>query len=73
VGLEPVNFDKEFIRLWYAERGYKGEGEPPPMSDELITQASERYLAAYEMIAGEKFVPGAYPVNDRLLKVSDTW
>lgn len=70
---EPVNFDKEFIRLWYAERGYTGEGEPPPMSDELIAAASARYVAAYEKITGEKFLPGEYPVNERLLKVIGNW
>jgi phosphoribosylaminoimidazole-succinocarboxamide synthase len=72
-GSEPVNFDKEFIRLWYAERGYAGEGEPPPMGEALIAQASERYIAAYERITGERFVPGEYPVNDRLLKAIGNW
>lgn len=70
---EPVNFDKEFIRLWYAERGYKGEGEPPAMSDELIAQASARYIAAYEMIAGEKFTRGEYPVNERIARSLQAW
>lgn len=70
---EPVNFDKEFIRLWYAERGYKGEGEPPAMSDELIAQASARYITAYEMIAGENFARGEYPVNERLARTLHTW
>lgn len=70
---QPVNFDKEFIRLWFAARGYKGEGEPPAMSDELIAQASARYIAAYEMIAGEKFVCGEYPVNERLARTLQTW
>jgi phosphoribosylaminoimidazole-succinocarboxamide synthase len=70
---EPVNFDKEFIRLWYAARGYKGEGEPPAMSDELIAQASARYIAAYEMIVGEKFMRGEYPVNERIARSLQTW
>jgi phosphoribosylaminoimidazole-succinocarboxamide synthase len=72
-GGEPINFDKEFIRLWYAERGYKGEGEPPAMSDELIAQSSARYITAYEMIAGEKFVRGEYPVNERIARSLQTW
>jgi phosphoribosylaminoimidazole-succinocarboxamide synthase len=70
---EPINFDKEFIRLWYAERGYRGEGEPPPMTAELIAMASERYIAAYEKITGEKFVPAEYPVNERLVTAAQTW
>lgn len=70
---EPTNFDKEFIRLWYAERGYKGEGEPPAMSADLIAQASARYIAAYEMIAGENFVRGEYPVNERIARTLSSW
>jgi phosphoribosylaminoimidazole-succinocarboxamide synthase len=70
---EPVNFDKEFIRLWYAAHGYTGDGEPPLMSDELIAQASARYIAAYEKITGERFIPGEYPVNERLLRSLGTW
>jgi phosphoribosylaminoimidazole-succinocarboxamide synthase len=72
-GGEPVNFDKEFIRLWYAERGYKGEGEPPAMSDDLIEQASARYIAAFEMIAGETFTRGEYPVNERIARSLQSW
>ena len=34
-GQEPENFDKEFIRLYYAAQGYRGEGEPFPMPQAL--------------------------------------
>ena len=65
-GEEPENFDKEFLRLWYAERGYRGDGEPPVASEELIVQVSQRYIACYEKLTGQTFVPGAYPVEKRL-------
>jgi phosphoribosylaminoimidazole-succinocarboxamide synthase len=65
-GAEPENFDKEFLRLWYAERGYRGDGEPPEATDELIAQVSERYIALYEMLTGQTFEPGAYPANPRI-------
>jgi phosphoribosylaminoimidazole-succinocarboxamide synthase len=65
-GEEPENFDKEFLRLWYAERGYRGDGEPPDATEELIAQVSERYIACYEKLTGATFVPGAYPVEARL-------
>lgn len=70
---DPVHLDKEFIRLWYLAQGYRGEGEPPAMSDDLIAQASRRYIAAYEMITGRSFVPADYPVNERLLRSLSTW
>ena len=65
-GQEPENFDKEFVRLAYAEQGYRGDGEIPQMPDTLWAAASERYITIYEMLTGQVFVPGAYPVNERL-------
>ena len=65
-GKEPENFDKEFVRLAYAERGYRGDGEPPTMPDDLWVAASQRYIAIYEMLTGQTFEPGAYPVEPRL-------
>ncbi|HDQ72537.1 MAG TPA: phosphoribosylaminoimidazolesuccinocarboxamide synthase [Chloroflexi bacterium] len=66
-GEEPENFDKEFLRLWYAERGYRGDGEPPEPSDELITQVSQRYVTLYEKLTGQIFDPAAYPANPRIV------
>lgn len=65
-GEEPENFDKEFIRMAYAEKGYRGEGEPPVMADELWTDSSQRYIQIYEMLTGRSFTPGEYPVELRL-------
>lgn len=66
-GEEPENFDKEFVRLAYAEKGYRGDGEIPSMPDELWVAASQRYIAIYEMLTGETFAAGEYPVEPRLL------
>lgn len=65
-GQEPENFDKEFIRLAYAAKGYRGEGTPPPMPDELWIDVAERYIAIFEKLTGKAFVPGARPVGPRL-------
>lgn len=67
-GEDPENFDKEFVRLAYAEKGYRGEGRIPSMPDALWVAASERYIRIYEMLTGEEFMPGAYPVQERLLE-----
>jgi len=29
LGEEPENFDKEYLRLWYAKTRYVGDGKPP--------------------------------------------
>lgn len=72
-GLEPENFDKEFIRLYYAERGYRGDGEPFPLPEELAVQAARRYIQVYEMITGEPFRPGAYPAPPRIVRNLRAW
>ena len=63
---EPENFYKEFVRLAYADRGYRGDGEPPAMPDALWAAASQRYIAIYEMLTGCTFEQAAYPVEPRL-------
>jgi phosphoribosylaminoimidazole-succinocarboxamide synthase len=66
-GEDPENFDKEFVRIAYAEKGYRGDGEIPPMPDELWVSASQRYIQIYEMLTGQAFKAGAYPIEERLL------
>ena len=65
-GEEPENFDKEFIRLAYAEKGYRGDGPVPEMPASLWEAASQRYIKIYERLTGQAFVRGAYPVEPRL-------
>jgi len=65
-GDEPENFDKEFVRLAYAKQGYQGDGTPPAMPDDLWVATSQRYITVYEMLTGQPFEPGAYPVGPRL-------
>lgn len=66
-GLEPENFDKEFVRIAYAERGYRGEGVPPEMPEALWNSVSQRYIKIYEMLTGQEFIAGEYPVEPRLV------
>ncbi len=65
-GQEPENFDKEFIRLWYAERGYRGDGEPPAWDSDLAIKASLRYQQLFEMLTGKTFEPGEYPAEEQI-------
>ena len=67
-GDEPENFDKEFVRLAFVEKNYRGDGTPPTMPDDLWIAASQRYIQIYEMLTGETFVPGAYPVEPRMIE-----
>jgi len=65
-GQEPENYDKEFLRLEYAKLGYRGEGAPPVMPEELWIKVSQRYMELYERLTGQMFEVGEYPVPERL-------
>ena len=65
-GQEPENFDKEFVRLYYAAQGYRGEGEPFPLPADLALEAAQRYIRTYELLTGRTFEPGELPANARM-------
>ncbi|MDJ0752866.1 MAG: phosphoribosylaminoimidazolesuccinocarboxamide synthase [Ardenticatenaceae bacterium] len=65
-GREPENFDKEFLRKWYAKQGYRGDGEPPQMPDDFRVAVAERYIAAYEKLTGRTFEPAEIPAEPRI-------
>ncbi|MBI4079061.1 MAG: phosphoribosylaminoimidazolesuccinocarboxamide synthase [Candidatus Levybacteria bacterium] len=56
-GLEPESYDKEPLRIWFKERGYKGEGKPPKMPPAFIANMSMLYQSIYERITGKTFIP----------------
>ena len=68
-GMEPDMIDKEFLRLWFAERcdPYKDETLPEAPAD-LVAELSSRYVKLYEMITGETFdvPPAGVDVNKRM-------
>jgi phosphoribosylaminoimidazole-succinocarboxamide synthase len=56
-GGDPRALDKEYVRRWLAsERGYRGEGAPPALTDEVRCEAASRYIEAYERVTGQDFV-----------------
>lgn len=54
-GQEPDNFDKELLRLWMREQGFRGDGPPPALTDDIIARLSQRYQACYEKLTGLPF------------------
>lgn len=67
-GTEPENFDKEFLRKWYAAQGYRGDGVPPVMPEAFRAEVAARYIAAYERLTGHAFVPGEQPARERIVR-----
>jgi phosphoribosylaminoimidazole-succinocarboxamide synthase len=41
-GGDPRALDKEYVRRWLAERGFRGEGPPPPLPDDVRCEAAAR-------------------------------
>jgi phosphoribosylaminoimidazole-succinocarboxamide synthase len=57
-GEEPRSLDKEYVRRWLVEQaGYRGQGAPPALPDEVRIEAARRYIDNYELITGRPFVP----------------
>jgi phosphoribosylaminoimidazole-succinocarboxamide synthase len=56
-GEEPRGLDKEYLRRILADQGYRGDGLPPPLSDDVRCEAARRYIALYELVTGRGFVP----------------
>ena len=54
---EPRGLDKEYLRCVLADQGYRGDGPPPPLTDEVRCEAARRYIALYELVTGRGFVP----------------
>jgi len=56
-GETQKQLSKEFVRQWLIENGFQGlKGQViPEMSNEKITEISERYIELYENITGKKF------------------
>lgn len=56
--LPQRQLSKEFVREWLMANGFQGlAGQKiPEMTDEFVSEISERYIELYEQITGEKFV-----------------
>jgi phosphoribosylaminoimidazole-succinocarboxamide synthase len=73
-GEEPEYFDKEFLRLWFKEHcDPYNDATLPPAPQEMIEEMSRRYVAMYEQITGEQFVPGGVPIEERITKNLDSY
>lgn len=72
-GAEPAHYDKEYLRLWFAARGYRGEGSPPPMPPEFVADVAARYIYVYERLTGRTFEPGAAPFAERIRAHTVRW
>jgi phosphoribosylaminoimidazole-succinocarboxamide synthase len=66
---QPEQWDKEFVRLWYAAQGYRGDGSAPVLPQPVVVEAARRYIGLYEGLTGRTFEPGEYPPGPRIARV----
>jgi phosphoribosylaminoimidazole-succinocarboxamide synthase len=67
-GQTPESFDKEYLRRWLAEQGFRGDGPIPSIPDDVRMEAARRYIGACEAIQGKPFEPNLEPPLPRLTK-----
>jgi phosphoribosylaminoimidazole-succinocarboxamide synthase len=67
-GQSPESFDKEYLRRWLTEQGFRGDGPIPNIPNEVRVESSRRYIEACEAIRGEAFQPNLEAPAERLVK-----
>lgn len=70
-GKTPDTFDKEILRRWLAEKGFKGEGLVPKVDAAIIDQMTEAYAVPYKMITG-RALPSQYPDTTQQASISES-
>jgi phosphoribosylaminoimidazole-succinocarboxamide synthase len=55
VGRSQPSFDKQFVRDWASGTGWDKTPPAPAIPDEVVAATRERYVTAYEKLAGEPF------------------
>lgn len=68
MGEEQKKIDKEYLREWLVNNGFRGIGELPSIPDEVRVETARRYIEAYELITGQTFEAVVGPVIERLTK-----
>ena len=64
---QPDQWDKEYVRLWFGQQGYRGDGPPPALPAAVIAEAARRYIALFEGLTGRTFEPGDDPAGPRVV------
>jgi len=65
-GEDPTQLDKEYLRVWLGDQGYKGDGQCPEIPVDVRCEATRRYIEAFEQITGAAFEPNTDPIQERI-------
>ena len=53
-GIEPVSFDKQYVRNWLDDSGWDRESQPPELPQEVVQGTLDRYLEAFRRLTGRE-------------------
>jgi phosphoribosylaminoimidazole-succinocarboxamide synthase len=67
-GLDPESFDKDYVRRYLGEQGFRGDGPIPEIPASVKVEAMRRYIEAVEQITGSPFVPNLEEPQARMAK-----
>lgn len=65
-GMDQRALDKEPLREWFVERGFRGDGPAPSIPDEVRIATASRYIALAEEITQRPFSPTAETARERV-------
>lgn len=68
-GKQQRKVDKEFLRQWLMDRGFRGYGDAPEIPDDIRLEVAEKYIEAFETITGIPFVPESLSPEEELKAV----
>jgi phosphoribosylaminoimidazole-succinocarboxamide synthase len=55
VGRGQPSFDKQYVRDWASGTGWDKQPPAPAIPDDVVARTREKYVQAYEILAGEPF------------------
>ena len=70
-GKEQRALDKEPLREWFVQQGFRGDGVPPPLADEVRLATATRYISLAEEITRRPFEATELTARDRVAALFD--
>ena len=68
-GEDQRALDKEPLREWLVERGFRGEGEPPTLTDDVRIATATRYILLAEELTQQPFHASELSATERVARV----
>jgi len=56
VGSNPPSLDKQYVRDWLDSVGFDHQPPAPTLPDDVVAKTRGKYVEAFEMLTGQKFV-----------------